>query len=397
VSPSPSPSPSPSAPLRQLPARIGQLLVAPGAALARIDLEGGGLRDALWLVALGAVTFRFPQLLEALLGLAVPSAGALGRVLGVLANELQAAAWVVIPAAVIVTALAGARRDASLDLELGAACYVPYFAARALARALDALSAAAGVGSRLPPLAGQLAAAAAALLVLARAVQVARARSGARAGGSAPATDPAASAQPAVTPAAAAPATVAAPAISPAPARPAALRVGLGLLAVALVGLGGNAVWAGRHLETLRPVLPGEAAPGFSLPRADGVPGRLALGELRGQVVVLDFWATWCPPCIAMIPVLHDLHREWAPRGVAFVGVDSDGGEDAAPLVRSFLQAHPAPYPIVIDDGRATALYKVRALPQLVIIGRDGTVRRTFLGYTGRDSIAGALRQAVGP
>src|SRR5262249_10243017 len=150
------------------PARIGQLLVEPRVALERIDREGGGLRDALWLVVLGAITFRAPQLFEAVLAFAEPAtAGGVSRLLGVFSNELLPAASVVIPAAVLVTVAAGARRDASLDLELGAACYVPFFVVRGLGRAVNALAG----HEVLPALASQIPAAAAALVVLVRAVQ----------------------------------------------------------------------------------------------------------------------------------------------------------------------------------------------------------------------------------
>src|SRR5262249_51880825 len=156
----------------------------------------------------------------------------------------------------------------------------------------------------------------------------------------------------------------------------AALRAGLGVFALALVGLGGNAVWAARHMEALRPVRLGAPAPAFALPRLDG--GELSLASLRGRVVGLDFWAPWCPRCLALMPTLHELHREWEPRGVTFVGVNSDGGISSDEL-KAFMREHPAPYPIVMDDGTVNALYKVRALPSLVVIGRDGAVRRTFL------------------
>jgi cytochrome c biogenesis protein CcmG/thiol:disulfide interchange protein DsbE len=340
--------------------RVGQLLLAPGRALARIDREGGGLRDALWLVALGTVTFRFPQLSEALLGLTEPASGALMRVVGVAGNEVQQAAWVVLPASVLITLLAGARRDASRDLELGAACYAPYFAVRGVIRAIDAVA-----GARAwPKLAGELPAALAALVVLVFAVRVARAR-----GGALP------------TPTAVAPGRGA--------------RIGgLVVSAVALVGLGGNVVWAARHFQVLRPMHAGAPAPDFRMPRADGVAGEVSLSALRGQVVVVDFWATWCPPCLAMMPILHDLAGEWSPRGVAFVGVNSDG--DISPeFLQTFLREHPMPYPIVLDDGRVNSLYKVRALPQLAVIGRDGNLRATFLGFTGHDAVAHALRDAL--
>ncbi|MDB4983491.1 MAG: hypothetical protein JWM82_4243, partial [Myxococcales bacterium] len=158
-----------AASLGGLPARVGQLVVAPRAAMARIDREGGGLNDALWLVVLGAVAFRFAAVAEALMGLAEPSLDTFMRLASVFAREGQSAAWAVLPAAVLVTALAGARRDASRDLELGAACYAPYFAVTAVARALDAVTGRALV----PQLVGQIAGGAFALVALANGIAVA--------------------------------------------------------------------------------------------------------------------------------------------------------------------------------------------------------------------------------
>jgi thiol-disulfide isomerase/thioredoxin len=138
----------------------------------------------------------------------------------------------------------------------------------------------------------------------------------------------------------------------------------------------------------------GEPAPAFILPRADGTAGTIALSALRGQVVVLDFWATWCPPCLQMLPILHDLHAEWSGRGVTFVGVNSDGNL-TVPELQEFLAQHPASYPIVLDEGDVNRLYKVRALPQLVVIGRDGTIRKTFVGFTTQRTLAHALSDAL--
>jgi thiol-disulfide isomerase/thioredoxin len=354
------PRSSPFASLRALPGHLGQVLLTPRVALERVDREGGGLQDALWLVLLAAVTFRFPQLLEALLGFQEPSMDVLLRVVSVLANELVAAAWFVLPAAVLVTMLAGARRDSSRDLELAAASYTAYFAASAGFRVVEAVT-----GGRTWPLAVVHGVAAAlALPAFVRAVLVARARTGA----------------------------------FPAPVivqpRRAAMLAGLALLAVSSMGLAGNAVWSARHFEALTPVRSGATAPAFALPRVDGQKGTVALAQLRGQVVVLDFWATYCPPCRLMMPILDDLHREWAGKGVSFVGVDSDG--DLSPdMLLEFLAQHPIPYPIVADDGSLGALYKVRALPTLFVIGKDGTIRDSFVGFTSKGTLARALARAT--
>ena len=101
-------SASPSVPSSgRFPARIGQTVVAPRAAAARIEAEGGSLRDALWLVVLGVLTFRLPELCRVLLAIAGPATGDLMRLAGLFLDETREAAWVVLPAAVIVTAAAG--------------------------------------------------------------------------------------------------------------------------------------------------------------------------------------------------------------------------------------------------------------------------------------------------
>ncbi|HZL21044.1 MAG TPA: TlpA disulfide reductase family protein [Polyangia bacterium] len=356
---------APRASLLGLPGRIGQACTAPRAAMARIDAQGGGLRDALWLVVFGVLAFRLPELIRMLLAMGGPTSGAGLRLVGLFSDEAREAAWVVLPAAVIVTVSAGARRDATRDLDLGAACYAPYFALRGLSQALNGLVGA----SLLPNTAVEVIAGAGAALVLVAAIRTARGR---------------------------------APADSETPPPSAgwapdgrARRAGLAVVVLGLVAATSNAVWSARHLDALRPMQRGEAAPEFALPRIDGTAGPLALEGLRGKVVVLDFWATWCPPCIAMLPVLDAAYRSWQPRGVDFVGINSDGGGATLDEIKSFLIEHPIPYPVVVDEGAVGGLYKVEALPTLVVLGRDGRIRKSFVGYTTRRAIDGALQDAL--
>jgi len=121
----------------------------------------------------------------------------------------------------------------------------------------------------------------------------------------------------------------------------------------------------------------------------------VSLSALRGRVVLLDFWATWCPPCLAMLPMMHELDGEFAPRGVAFVGVDSDGAQSTPEEVTAFLTEHGAPYPVVIDDGRANEAFRIKVLPTLVVIGKDGTVDRVFIGMTSKGTLGKAITAAL--
>jgi len=364
--------------LGRLPWRVGQLFTAPDAALARADAEGGGLRDALSLVVASVVAFRLPELVHAVLNVAGPTSGAFMRLVALFGGEARHAAWFVLPAAVVVTALARDRRDAGRDLDLGAACYPPVFVAAGLERALAAVT---GPQPFYGSAADTVGAVGVAFLVW-RAVRVARSRPPAKARTETPA--------PAPTP-------VPVPELPAAPAPGRASRVAGGaLVALALALIVHGAIWSARNFDVLRPIARGQRAPDFSLPRIDATPGAIATSALRGQVVVLDFWATWCAPCVQMIPLMDGLHGEWAARGVSFVGVNSDGGGASVDEIKAFMVQHPISYPVVRDaDGAVGSLYQVEALPSIVVLGRDGRIRASFVGYTTKGTLEKALREAV--
>jgi peroxiredoxin len=138
----------------------------------------------------------------------------------------------------------------------------------------------------------------------------------------------------------------------------------------------------------------GRAAPNFTLPRVDK-PGTVALADLRGKVVLLDFWATWCQPCTQMVQPLSELYTELKPTGVEFVGINSDGPGVNPEEVLAHLQRHPVPYPVVMDDGEVGGRYNVVALPHMVVLDREGSVRKIFMGVTTRGELAAALRRAA--
>jgi cytochrome c-type biogenesis protein len=118
-----------------------------------------------------------------------------------------------------------------------------------------------------------------------------------------------------------------------------------------------------------------EPAHDFELKMLDGQSVRLS--ELRGQVVLLNFWATWCVPCRGEIPELNDLHKELSARGFAVVGVTTD---DTAALVREFQKDVPQDYRVALADKAAASKYGVVGLPATFIIDREGRIRHKFFG-----------------
>ena len=139
-----------------------------------------------------------------------------------------------------------------------------------------------------------------------------------------------------------------------------------------------NLVWMGRNWADLRPVAAGDIAPPFSLPRLDQ-DGQLALEDLRGNVVLVDFWATWCDPCIAAMPALERIYKRFQSQGFEIVSVNTEG-PGAAGKARRVARELGLTFPIVSDDGYVSSLYKVSTIPHLVLIDRRGVVTEVHRG-----------------
>ena len=169
------------------------------------------------------------------------------------------------------------------------------------------------------------------------------------------------------------------------------IRAGWIVLAItgALLAVNGGA--AIRDCQSLRPVHEGEEAPNFSVPTIDAR-GQLgpdfSLSASRGEVIVLDFWATWCGPCKASMPVLEDIAESYADRGVRVISINTEGAGAAQRARRMANQLAPS-LELVSDTGVASALYKVNTIPHMLIIDREGTVRWVHRGM----GSAGGLRR----
>lgn len=118
-------------------------------------------------------------------------------------------------------------------------------------------------------------------------------------------------------------------------------------------------------------------APAFSLATRGG---SVVSDSLRGRVVVLDFWASWCVPCRKSIPWLASLQGRYRERGLVVVGVNLD--KDRA-LADEFLRSYEVPFTIAFDPaGKSAAAYGVKGMPSTYLIARDGTLLESHTGYT---------------
>lgn len=113
--------------------------------------------------------------------------------------------------------------------------------------------------------------------------------------------------------------------------------------------------------------------------------------HFKGKVVILDFWATWCPPCRAEIPGFIDLHRRYADKGIVIVGVSLD--QQGPAIVKPFVEKFGMKYPVVMGDSAiAEAFGGVEALPTTFIIDRAGNIVRTHVGYTDRKTFEDQIK-----
>ncbi len=119
------------------------------------------------------------------------------------------------------------------------------------------------------------------------------------------------------------------------------------------------------------------AAPDFALKSASGE--NLRLSELRGEVVMINFWASWCGPCRQEMPLLDELYRQYSPMGFTILGVNVE--EDSS-KARQMLKDIPVDFPVVFDNkSTVSKLYDVVAMPSTVLVDRDGNIRYLHRGY----------------
>ena len=117
-------------------------------------------------------------------------------------------------------------------------------------------------------------------------------------------------------------------------------------------------------------------APDFTLQDLSGK--KVSLSGLKGSVVLVEFWATWCPPCRTAIPGLERLHRSYGDKGLKVLAISVDEG--SWEKVRTFITEHKITYTVLKGTDEASEKYQVRMIPAMYLIDRQGIVKKQSLG-----------------
>ncbi len=134
------------------------------------------------------------------------------------------------------------------------------------------------------------------------------------------------------------------------------------------------------------------AAPDFELENFAG--GKVNLSDYRGRVVLLNFWATWCRPCVAETPDLVDLYKKYRDRGLVVLGVSVDRNPRA--VLYPFIQKNKIDYPILLVNQRVASDYGgLTSIPTTFLIDREGIIRQQYVGYRPKSVFEEAIKELL--
>jgi cytochrome c biogenesis protein CcmG, thiol:disulfide interchange protein DsbE len=157
----------------------------------------------------------------------------------------------------------------------------------------------------------------------------------------------------------------------------------LSIGAVVLIVVGAMA-WGATHYlrKELFPVELGSKAPDFTAFTLDSVPRKKSLDDYRGQVVMINVWATWCLPCRVEMPSIEALHKTYGPKGLKVVAVSiDDPGTEAT--IRAFVKQYGLTFDVLHDPkGQISEAYDITGYPETFILGRDGVIRKKLMSAT---------------
>jgi len=133
-------------------------------------------------------------------------------------------------------------------------------------------------------------------------------------------------------------------------------------------------------------------APAFSLLDLNG--NKVSLSDFKGKVVILDFWATWCPPCVKEIPHFIELYKEYKDQGLAIVGISVD--RQGIGVVKAFNQKFKINYPIVMTDSQVVTAYgDITGIPTTFVIDPSGKIQRMYVGYRDKSVFEADIKELL--
>lgn len=161
------------------------------------------------------------------------------------------------------------------------------------------------------------------------------------------------------------------------------------LIVLGVVAALGGGAYAATHLlkDELTTVSVGSDAPGFAAKTMDPTPRMKTLSDYRGDVVLLNIWATYCIPCRTEMPSFEAVYKDFAPKGlkVVAVSVDQAGMEQQ---IREFASEYKLSFEILYDDtGAIQSIYRTTGVPETFVIGRDGVIHKRFIGAEDWNSV----------
>lgn len=129
----------------------------------------------------------------------------------------------------------------------------------------------------------------------------------------------------------------------------------------------------------------------FTLPAIGG--GQWSLADHRGKVLLVNFWATWCPPCRAETPALVEIHNQFANRGFSVVGISLDDSPEH--VVPEFVARYGIPYPMLAPTPDFSLANSIASIPTSLLLDGQGRVARTYYGQVSEDMLAGDIESLI--
>ena len=170
--------------------------------------------------------------------------------------------------------------------------------------------------------------------------------------------------------------------------------LGIALLVAVVAVLGMNVLWVARNLGELRALGPGERAPAFELHTLEG--DLVRSEDLKGRVLVLDFWSVTCPPCLKALPELSQVAKRFADAPVTVLGIHMQGGPRWRGAVSAEVANMRLGFPVLMDEGgHVSEAYKIRVMPTTVLVDKRGRIRKVWRGATDISRFEAEIRRAL--